>query len=100
MKRPKGRFFCLFFGGTKPLKTLNFAIIGDTPVTISRSSAIALAIIASKLGAGKEMQAIKMLEKINPNCRPNKSMAWMKDEILNRNMVLYKTAFENIWLNN
>ena len=67
---------------------------------ISRSSAIALAIIATRLGEGKELQAIKMLEKINPNCSPNKSMVWMTDEILERKMVLYKTAFQNVWLTN
>ena len=67
---------------------------------ISRSSAIALAIIATRLGAGKELQAMKMLEKINPNCRPNKSVVWMTDEILERKMVLYKTAFQNVWLTN
>ena len=67
---------------------------------ISRSSAIALAIIAVRLGAGKELQAIKMLEKINPNCSPNKSMVWMTDEILERKMVLYKTAFQNVRLTN
>jgi len=33
MKRPKGRFFLLFLGGTNPLKTLNFAVKDDTPVT-------------------------------------------------------------------
>ena len=67
---------------------------------ISRSSAIALAIIATRLGEGKELKAIKILEKINPNCRPNKSMVWMTDEILERKMVLYKTAFKNVWLTN
>ena len=53
-----------------------------------------------RLGAGKELQAIKMLEKINLNCRPNKSVVWMTDEILERKMVLYKTAFQNVWLTN
>jgi len=67
---------------------------------ISRSSAIALAIVAKGLGAGKEIEAMKTLEKINPNARPNKSMVWMTEEFLSRDMKLYKTAFENIWLTN
>jgi len=67
---------------------------------ISRSSAIALAIIAKRLGEGKEIEAIKTLKKINPNARPNKSMVWMTDEILGRDMKLYKTAFKNLWLTN
>ena len=59
---------------------------------ISRSSAIALAIIAKALGAGKEIEAIKTLRRINPYAHPNKLMVWMADEILNRNMKLYKAA--------
>ena len=35
---------------------------------ISRSSAIALAVIAKRLGSGKEEEAVKTLEHINPNC--------------------------------
>ena len=35
---------------------------------ISRSSGIALAIIAKGLGPGKEKKALMELEKINPNC--------------------------------
>ena len=67
---------------------------------ISRSSAIALAIIAQRLGPGKEKEAVKLLEKINPNCRPNKSLVWMTDEILGRGMALYNTAYKMVWLTN
>ena len=67
---------------------------------ISRSSAIALAIIAKRLGPGKEKEAVKVLEKINPHARPNKSMVWFTDEILDRNMKLYKTARDIVWLTN
>ena len=64
---------------------------------ISRSSAIALAIIARCLGAGKEVEAVKTLEEINPHARPNKSIVRMTDEILGREMKLYNTAFEMLW---
>ena len=47
---------------------------------ISRSSAIALAVIAKRLGPGKEEEAVNTLEHINPNCRPNKSIVEMTDE--------------------
>ena len=67
---------------------------------ISRSSAIALAIIAKRLGPGKEKEAVKVLEKINPHARPNKSMVWFTDEILDRDMKLYKTARDIVWLTN
>ena len=65
---------------------------------ISRSSAIALAIIAKTLGAGKEMEALKGLKKINSYARPNKLMVWMTDEILKREMKLYKAASNMMWL--
>ena len=57
---------------------------------ISRSSAIALAVIAKRLGSGKEEEAVKTLEHINPNCRPNKSIVKMTDELLERDWKLYK----------
>ena len=59
---------------------------------ISRSSAVALAIIAKGLGAGKEKQAFKELERINPNCAPNALVIWLTDEILERGGALYKMA--------
>ena len=59
---------------------------------ISRSSAVALAIIAKGLGAGKEKQAFKELERINPNCAPNALIVRFADEILERGGALYKMA--------
>ena len=59
---------------------------------ISRSSGIALAIIAKGLGPGKEKQAFIELEKINPNCDPNALLVWFIDEILERGGALYKMA--------
>ena len=61
---------------------------------ISRSSAIALAIIADKLGEGNEEEAVKTLEFINPNCRPNRLLVKMTDEILEINGKLYNKVFE------
>ena len=59
---------------------------------IGRSSAVALAIIAKGLGAGKEKRAFKELERINPNCAPNALVIWLTDEILERGGTLYKMA--------
>ena len=59
---------------------------------ISRSSAVALAIIAKGLGAGKEKRAFKELERINSNCAPNALVIWLTDEILERGGTLYKMA--------
>ena len=63
---------------------------------ISRSSAIGLAIIAKKLGTGKELESVEMLEKINPYSYPNKSLVLMTDEILDRNMKLYKMVSDKM----
>ena len=81
-------------------KICNGALLIHCHAGISRSSAIALAIITKDLGAGKEVEAVNTLKKINPNARPNKSMVWMTDEILGREMDLYKTAFKMLWLTN
>ena len=67
---------------------------------ISRSSAIALAVISKKIGSGKEVESIKILEKINPHARPNKLIVWLTDEILDRNKKLYDAAFKMMWLTN
>ena len=89
------------------LQALSFADrIGEGSILIhchagiSRSSAIALAIIAKRLGAGKEQDAIKILESINPHCRPNKSLVWLTDEILERDRRLYDIAYKSMWLTN
>ena len=89
------------------LQALSFADkIGDGSILIhchagiSRSSAIALAIIAKKLGRGKEVESINVLEKINPHARPNKLLVWLTDEILERKKRLYDTAFKMMWLTN
>ena len=63
---------------------------------ISRSSAIALAVIAKRLGSGKEEEAVNTLEHINPNCRPNKSIVEMNDELLERNGKLYQEVDEQM----
>ncbi len=65
---------------------------------ISRSSAIALAIIAKHLGKGKELESVEMLEKINPYACPNKSLVLMTDDILDRNMILYKATSDKMSL--
>ena len=89
------------------LQALSFADrIGEGSILIhchagiSRSSAIALAIIAKKIGKGKERESIKILEQINPHARPNKSIVWLTDEILERNRKLNDIAYKSMWLTN
>ena len=63
---------------------------------ISRSSAIALAVIAKSLGIGKEEEAIKELQILNPYCLPNKLVVRLTDEILGHEMKLYNATIELI----
>ena len=89
------------------LQALSFADrIGEGSILIhchagiSRSSAIALAIIAKIIGKGKEEESIKILGQINPHARPNKSIVWLTDEILERKRKLYDIAYKSMWLTN
>ena len=89
------------------LQALSFADrIGEGSILIhchagiSRSSAIALAVIAKRIGRGKEQESVKILEKINPHARPNKSIVWLTDEILERDRKLYDIAYKSMWLTN
>ena len=89
------------------IQALSFAdTIGDGSLLvhchagISRSSAIALAIIAKRLGAGKEEDSVKILENINSYAHPNKTIVWMTDEILEREMELYNTTSRMLSLTN
>ena len=52
---------------------------------MSRSPAIALAIIANCLGVGTEQEAVRELLKIVPLCTPNKLLVEIIDSELNRN---------------
>ena len=63
---------------------------------ISRSSGIALAIIAKGLGKGKETNSVKLLEQINPYCRPNALVVYLADEILERNGDLFKATSKQL----
>ena len=63
---------------------------------VSRSSGIALAIIAKELGSGKEHEAVKILERINPYCAPNSLLVWLTDELLDRGGKLYRTAEKHV----
>ena len=89
------------------LQALSFADrIGEGSILIhchagiSRSSAIALAIIAKRIGKGKEQESVKILEQINPHARPNKSIVWLTDEILERKRKLFDIAYKSMWLTN
>ena len=65
---------------------------------ISRSTAIALAIFAQELGAGKEIEAVKILEQTRECAKPNRSLVQITDHLLGRNMKLYKAANKRLGL--
>jgi len=58
---------------------------------VSRSTAIALAIAADRLGAGNERQACEWLRKTYPQAQPNRLVVFLADEVLKRNKALSKS---------
>jgi len=52
---------------------------------VSRSTAIALAIAADRLGAGNERQACEWLRQTYPQAQPNRLVVFHADEVLKRN---------------
>ena len=63
---------------------------------ISRSSRIALALIAKGLGKGREVEAVKTLERINPYGRPNALLVYLTDEIERRGGALFKATSSRV----
>ena len=57
---------------------------------VSRSTAIALAIAADRLGAGNERQACEWLIKRHPKAQPNRLVVFHADELLMRKQGLFK----------
>lgn len=61
---------------------------------IARSAALALAIIADRLGDGREEEAVRHLLEIRPEAVPNLLLLPMADEVLERNGRLEKAWME------
>ena len=59
---------------------------------MSRSPAVSLAIIADKLGSGREVDAVNALLKIVPLCTPNRYLVELIDGTLERSGHLIKTV--------
>lgn len=57
---------------------------------VSRSTAIALAIAADRLGAGNERHACEWLRETYPQAKPNRLVVFLADEVLERNMAMSK----------
>ena len=57
---------------------------------VSRSTAIALAIAADRLGAGNERQACEWLLWAYPQAQPNKLVVFLADQVLGRGQALIK----------
>lgn len=77
-------------------QALSFARETDGPLLVhcragvSRSTAIALAIAADRLGAGKENEASQWLKQVCPQAQPNELVVFLTDQILNLNQVLIR----------
>ena len=56
---------------------------------VSRSTAIALAIAADRLGAGNERQACEWLRETCPQAQPNRLAVFLADEALSRRQALF-----------
>ena len=75
-------------------QALTFAQEIDGPLLVhcragvSRSTAIALAIAADRLGAGNERQACEWLQQTYPQAQPNRLIVFLADEVLKRNCSL------------
>jgi predicted protein tyrosine phosphatase len=59
---------------------------------VSRSAAIALAIVADRLGAGNERQACEWLRQTYPLAQPNRLIVFLADEVLGRSQTLITVA--------
>ena len=57
---------------------------------VSRSTAIALAIAADRLGAGNERQACEWLRETYPHAQPNRLVVFFADKLLGRNGLLHQ----------
>ena len=79
-------------------QALTFARETDRPLLVhcragvSRSTAIALAIAADRLGAGNERQACVWLRETYPQAQPNRLVVFSADEVLRRRQALIKAA--------
>ena len=77
-------------------QALTFARETDGPLLVhcragvSRSTAIALAIAADRLGAGNERQACKWLRQTYPQAQPNRLVVFLADEYLGRHGLFYQ----------
>jgi len=59
---------------------------------VSRSTAIALAIAADRLGARNELQACEWLRQTYPQAQPNRLVVFLADEVLMRDQALIISA--------
>ena len=77
---------------------LTFARETDGPLLVhcragvSRSTAIALAIAADRLGAGNERKACEWLRETYPHAKPNRLVVFLADEVLGRDRALFTAA--------
>ncbi|MBP0443148.1 dual specificity protein phosphatase family protein [Roseomonas sp. SSH11] len=63
-------------------------------VGVGRSPAVALAIIADRLGPGREREALDELIRIRPQSVPNLHVLALADAILGRDVALVRTVLE------
>ena len=63
---------------------------------VSRSTAIALAIAADRLGTGCEQMACEWLIQVRPQAQPNKLVVFLSDELLELNSRLIDACMEMV----
>jgi len=66
----------------------NGALLVHCRAGLSRSTAIALAIAAYRLGAGKERRACERVRQVYPQVQPNRLVVFLADEVLSRRQAL------------
>ena len=63
-------------------REINGPLLVHCRAGVSRSTAIALAMVADRLGAGNERQACEWLQQIYPQAQPNRLVVFLADQVL------------------
>ena len=73
-------------------REINGPLLVHCRAGVSRSTAIALAILADRLDAGNERQACEWLRQAYPQAQPNRLVVFLVDELLGRGQALIKAV--------
>ncbi len=59
---------------------------------ISRGTGVALAMLATVMGPGREIEAMERLMEVRDVARPHEKVVWLADQLLERNQALYRAC--------